>query len=456
MTPFSLRATSSPLSGRAAAFDGVGVAADEGRLVSGRSRVVAGLGVAATITLPHGLEDADALADVVDKLRSIEHERLGSRDGGPSVMAVGAFPFDRTAPATLVIPRTSFCRLADGRSWAVRVASREDRSVATTGWAADEAVLARTLTGRPAGRLDPGVDAFRPPSLREVPPGAQYARAVAAAVDDIRGGRLHKVVLGRMVEATFPRPPAASAVLRRLWGAGTAFSPFSLQVATGRLVGASPELIVSRLGRTVTSHAFAGTVDLSGTGTGTGEIADAAADRLFASEKDREEHRWVVETIADTLGPRCDTLTVPAEPSVVRLRSDARLGTLIEGILPAANRRQRRERPDAGDTVLRILSALHPTPAVGGVPRTEALELIHRLEAAERGYWAGVVGWVDAAGDGEWVLAIRSVLLDGSTARIYAGAGIVEGSDPEAELAETTVKLRPVLDALSPGSSALL
>jgi isochorismate synthase EntC len=112
--------------------------------------------------------------------------------------------------------------------------------------------------------------------------------------------------------------------------------------------------------------------------------------------------------------------------------------------------------PGSGGTVLRLLSLLHPTPAVGGVPRSEAVRLIAALEAVPRGNWAGVVGWVDADGDGEWMLAIRCALLGGRRARVYAGAGIVSGSRPDAELAETTLKLRPVLEALAPGWSALL
>ena len=112
--------------------------------------------------------------------------------------------------------------------------------------------------------------------------------------------------------------------------------------------------------------------------------------------------------------------------------------------------------PALSDSVLGLLARLHPTPAVGGVPRAVALERIAALEPAARSYWAGVVGWVDGAGDGEWVLGIRSVELDGRRARVRAGAGIVADSDPERELAETTVKLRPVLDALWPGTSSRL
>jgi isochorismate synthase EntC len=197
----------------------------------------------------------------------------------------------------------------------------------------------------------------------------------------------------------------------------------------------------------VTSHAFAGTVALAGSG-GSPEDDDAMG-RLAGSAKDHTEHRLVVEEIAAALRPRTVELEVPVEPSVVRLRSDARLGTLIRGRL--------RPGPDGGcdpdDSALGLLAAIHPTPAVGGVPRAAALERIAALEPLPRGYWAGAVGWVDGTGDGEWTLAIRSALLGDGSARLHAGAGVVDGSEPDRECSETGVKLVPVLEALEPGLS---
>ncbi|MGH9099880.1 MAG: isochorismate synthase, partial [Acidimicrobiales bacterium] len=275
-----------------------------------------------------------------------------------------------------------------------------------------------------------------------IPSPADYAGAVARAVADIRRGLLTKVVLARAVEVRLPVPAIPSRLLDTLWGGGRVFAPFSVPTPEGRLVGASPELVIGRHGRSIMSHAFAGTVALSP------RREDDGAQRLFSSEKDRSEHRLVVEEIVQALGERCAALTVPSEPTVVRLRSDARLGTIIRGTLETGDPR--------GATALALLALLHPTPAVGGVTRAAAQERISALEPASRGYWAGAVGWTDRAGDGEWVLGIRSVVTSGRRALVRAGAGIVTESDPEAELAETTVKLRPVLDALWPGASALL
>jgi isochorismate synthase EntC len=192
----------------------------------------------------------------------------------------------------------------------------------------------------------------------------------------------------------------------------------------------------------VTCHPLAGTVARGDTAR-----ADADAQRgLARSDKSREEHRLVVEEVAATLAPYCEELAVPAEPSMVAFRSVAHLGTRIEGRL-------------AGDVgVLELLDRLHPTPAVGGTPRAEALGFIAAHEAGERGYWAGPVGWVGAAGEGEWMIGIRSARLhaDGAEVTLRAGAGIVAGSDPAAESAETNVKLATVLEAVVPGASVQL
>jgi isochorismate synthase len=435
--PGSLVAASSHLRGPRAAFDPL-AAADHGHVVGGRALVVAGRGVAAELHLRRGLEDPHALAEVVEWLGSVERSRSGTSGEEPApVVALGAFPFDRSAPAVLVVPRTTWCRSADGRAWSIRVTGHgEGDDQDGHGGRDDPAETVGRSDGEDPRHHGAGVRL----SLRQVPPGHEYEAAVAAAVGDITAGHLDKVVLARMVETVGARElPAPSAILRALWRGDPAFSPFSVPLGwQGRLVGASPELLVGRSGPHVASHAFAGTVGLPASG------GEDAPGRLLASAKDRTEHRLVVEAIARALEPRCAGLRVPAEPTVVRLRSDARLGTFVEGRLRGA------------DTALDLLALLHPTPAVGGVPRPAALRRIASLEPAPRGYWAGTVGWVDARGDGEWVLAIRSVVVKGRVARIHAGAGVVAGSLPGAELAETTIKLAPVLEALCPGGWTLL
>ena len=450
--PAAFVATSTPVPASTWPSEIFAEAADAGVLVGGRDRVLAGLGVAATLPLPHGLDDEDSLRAVRAWLAAVERgagtEVCGRADEGaggradrgsvtgadeaarsPRVAALGAFAFDRGAPTTLVVPSVTWCRDAEGQTWRVDVRRRD------TPAAGDATAHDTPVHDTPAATFDPSM-------LVQVPPPATYARAVARAVADIRAGRLSKVVLGRLVDMQLPSPAVPSLLLRALWDTGGLFSPFSVPTSSGRLVGASPELLVGRRGASVTSHPLAGTVPL------TGSEDDAQVQRLFDSAKDRAEHRLVVDAIVAALEQRCSPLTVPPTPTVVRLGSDARLGTLIRGTLSGTD-------PQAV-TALVLLALLHPTPAVAGVPRAAAVERIAGLEPVPRGYWAGAVGWTDAAGDGEWVLAIRSVELEGPRALVRAGAGIVEGSDPQRELEETTVKLRPVLDALWPGASALL
>ncbi len=426
-------------------------AADRGMLVAGRDRLLAAAGVAALLPLPRGLEDLGALAGVRAWLAAVEHvthETDLPGDGAPGPMALGAFAFDRAAPAALVVPSVTWCREAGGRTWRVEVHRRGANGTGATREVSRRADVGGTPSGPVSNAPTGALETVR---IDQVPTPGEYADAVACAVADIRAGRIRKVVLARMVEVHLPAPAVPSRMLDALWGGDRVFSPFSVPTPGGRLVGASPELVTSRRGRTVTSHAFAGTVPLSEHGGSNGATdgrRDDGAERLFDSEKDRAEHQLVVCEIVDALERRCVALTVPAEPTVVRLRSDARLGTLVRGTLTTA---------DAdGDTALSLLALLHPTPAVGGVTRTAALERISALERAPRGYWAGAVGWTDGSGDGEWVLGIRSVELEGERVLVRAGAGIVAESDPLGELAETTVKLRPVLDALWAGASSLL
>ena len=194
-------------------------------------------------------------------------------------------------------------------------------------------------------------------------------------------------------------------------------------------VGASPERLVRKRGRVVDSEALAGSC------ARTGDDAAAAA-ALAASAKDRAEHAWVVAAIEAALAPRCRTLDVPSAPAVRTLRQILHLHTPITGELAQ------------GAHVLELVAALHPTPAVGGTPTADAVAWIAAHEPTPRGWYASPVGWFDAAGDGEFAVAIRSGLLAGATATLFAGAGIVAASDPAAELAETELKLRALSDVL--------
>jgi menaquinone-specific isochorismate synthase len=207
--------------------------------------------------------------------------------------------------------------------------------------------------------------------------------------------------------------------------------------AVDRLVGATPEMLISRIGgRTVRSRVLAGTLWPDADG---GPVAPAElARRLLDSGKDRHEHALAVESLTAALRPLCIDLDVPDTPDVIALRNVSHLASDVTGILD----------PDDPAGLLRLADAVHPTAAVGGTPREAAVELIAELEGMDRGRYAGPVGWVDGEGDGELGIALRCALLDGPTARLYAGCGVVADSDPDTEVREAAAKMAAVRDAL--------
>jgi len=351
-----------------------------------RTRLVA-TGVAARV-VPADAEAALVAVDVDDPVRL----------PGTGAIAVGALPFDPDAPGELTIPSRVLGTL-DGRAWITEI-----------GPASPDAGTGLT----PPTRFTVAATSSR----------EQWRQAVERALDAITRGELEKVVLAREVLVVADTDFDAREILRGL----VASQPGSFVYACGGLVGASPELLVRRIGTVVESRPVAGT---------TVADSDEALLALAASVKDTREHRYVVDGIVDTLGASCASLSVAEIPEVAVFGPVAHLATPIRGEL-------QRPAPSALD----LARLLHPTPAVGGTPRSVALDTIRALEGFDRGRYAGPVGWVDARGDGEWALALRGAELDGARARLVAGAGIVAGSDPDAEWAETQAKLEPMLRAL--------
>ena len=266
----------------------------------------------------------------------------------------------------------------------------------------------------------------------------RVATAVRALNDPATG--LHKVVLARALRLVADEPIDVAAVINRLAEDRSASTYFAdLSAAGGRdagtaLVGASPELLVSRRGPTVTCRPFAGSAP---------RAADPDTDRangaaLATSAKNLHEHQLVVDEIRAALEPLCADLTIPPQPELSSTSTLWHLSTPITG-------RIRRST----STALDLAVALHPTPAVGGAPKQQAADFIRSLEG-DRGFYAGAVGWCDAAGDGRWVVSIRSAVLsaDRVSAVARAGGGIVAESDPDDEVAETTTKFRTILTGL--------
>lgn len=273
-----------------------------------------------------------------------------------------------------------------------------------------------------------------------VDPGVEeaYTGAVRTALESLMGdAALDKVVLGRAVRATLDQRPEWESLLRRLSARNRNAWVFSVPLGGARaFLGASPELLLSRRGDRIVSHPLAGSAPRS---------TDAVEDRrraegLTGSPKDHHEHAFVVDMIAETLAPWCVELEVPDQPELLATDKMWHLGTRITGRLKDAS-------ADGADA-LSLARLLHPTPAVAGVPTRDAMDRIHALEPADRRYFAGTAGWCDADGDGDWVVSIRAAEFDGDRVTAWAGAGIVDGSDPDSEFTETGAKLRTILEGL--------
>lgn len=331
---------------------------------------------------------------------------------GTGLVAVGSFSFDASSPASvLVVPRVVVGR-RDGVTW---------RTDITPGGAPPPPPPAA------AAALAPRRD--RPRYAGSSLPDVHWLEAVARAVTRIQEGEADKVVLARDHNVWSREPFHPVDLARRL----TARFPRCHTFVVDGLVGATPELLLAKRGRAVTSRVLAGT-----TGRSVDEVEDAAfGAALLASAKDRAEHAYAAASVVEVLAPRCTDLQGDPGPRLLRLDNVQHLATTYRGHLD-----------DPTTSVLEVVGALHPTAAVGGTPRDVALRMIAELEGMSRGRYAAPVGWVDAAGDGEWGIALRCAELAGARARLFAGVGVVAASLPEAELEETRLKLLAMQAAL--------
>ena len=347
--------------------------------------------------------------------RTVVRDEVELPGSGP--VAFGSFAFDdRSARgAAMVVP-------------AVVVGHR-----GTTWWVTTltpEASLAGPPELRAHPTAGPGAVAYSDGALS----GGRWQEAVAAAVARIGRGEVDKVVLARDLPATTEHPVDQRWLLR-----GLAESyPGCWTFAVDGLVGATPELLVRLERGLVHSRVLAGTICR----TGDDHHDLVLAGSLARSSKDLEEHEYAVRSLAGSLAPHCSSMNVPEAPFVLHLANVMHLATDVAGVLADDS------------TSLGLAAALHPTAAVCGTPTPVALQAIRDLEGMDRGRYAGPVGWIDARGDGEWGIALRCAEIspdDGTRLRLFAGCGIVAGSEPESELAESNAKLVPLRDALSRG-----
>jgi len=385
-----------------ARFDLDDIAGADGYLFVRDGVGFAGRGVAARVPID----------EAVAFLAAIDHDdQLGDV---PGPIAIGAVPFLPGSPAELVVPAMVIGKDRAGRAWHTRVSD---------GASGDAAVppdrRAHPIALAAGYTIGPGV------------PVEHYLAAVAAARDAVRAGRMAKAVIARPIVIESDRPIDVHAVLLRLKATFGSSYRFSID----GFVGASPELLVEVDGDVVRAHPLAGTTRT----TGDPELDAQLAAELQASRKNRIEHDAAIAMVRDTLLPYCSYLDWAPEPSIVKVANVQHLGSQAEGML---------SKPAA--TVVELVRALQPTPAVGGYPRDAAIELITAVEGFERGRYGGTVGWVDGHGNGTWAVALRCAELsdDRRSARLVAGGGIVADSDPPSELAETQAKFQAMLSAI--------
>ncbi|WP_127479154.1 isochorismate synthase [Nocardioides pantholopis] len=378
-----------------------------------RGEGLVGWGVAAEIRTSGPTRFADAAkwwsettarADVEDEVQ----------EPGTGLVSFGSFAFGaEPGHSVLVVPRVVVGRRGD-RTWLTTVGA--DAPAPRPELTAQEPPVAPVGIAFADGALD----------------GERWMSVVADAVARISRGDLEKVVLARDLIATATEPVDVRWPLRRL----TQLYPMCWTFHVDGMFGATPEMLVRRERGLVTSRVLAGTIRR----TGDDERDLALAATLARSSKDLEEHEYAVRSVADALDPHCSSMNVPEAPFVLHLPNVMHLATDVAGVVHDA----------ATVSSLQLAEALHPSAAVGGTPTPVATALIAQIEGMDRGRYAGPVGWMDAAGDGEWGIALRSASVEGATVRLFAGCGIVGDSDPEAELAEAQAKFVPVRDSLAP------
>jgi salicylate biosynthesis isochorismate synthase/menaquinone-specific isochorismate synthase len=389
----------------------------------------------------------DRFASVADRWRSLSAAAVadspGDPDGGGPV-AVGGFSFapdggatpawSGFAPASMLVPEVTLAREEE------RSGERTVRLTLSALAQPDD--TAEDMLARLHGRLQELSDAPLP-MLDPAPTGRfqvssgmppeHYEAAVARAAETIRTGRLQKIVVAREVQVHAPYAYDPAAVFGVLRDAFPSCFVFCVGRGDATLVAASPELLVRREGQRISTIALAGSTRRS---------ADPAVDahfgeRLMRDESYREEHAIVVRRIERTLNRYAIWVAAAPEPTLVRIVNIQHLATPIRAQLAAPVE------------AIELAGLMHPTPAVGGEPSAPALRLIPALEGLDRGWYTGPVGWTDAAGDGEFCVALRCALLRGNVARCYAGNGIVRNSVPVTELGETEIKLAALLPLLS-------
>lgn len=364
------------------------------------------LGKGSLMTVPRNEAKEDQMEDLANRVvATLERAKELGHD---NPIVTGAIPFDYKKPAHLHVP---------------------------------EKVITSVLSQEYGVGRTPETDSIPTYVINSVPEPAQYKKGVEKGLTQIANGHLDKIVLARSLHLTSSARVNINQLLHNLAGQNTKGYTFAVDLnkkedssaCKKTLIGASPELLVSRTGLHVVANPLAGSRPRSDD-----PVEDQRRSKeLLSSSKDLHEHAVVVEAVAEALRPFFKKIEVPKSPSVISTETMWHLSTEVKG-----------ELADPETTSLELAIALHPTPAVCGSPFERARESILEIEPFDRGYFTGMVGWCDAKGDGEWVVTIRCAEVEEKALRLFAGAGVVGESKPEEELAETSAKFQTMLRAM--------
>ncbi len=380
---------------------------------SSSSVTLAGVGVAKRLTIPRNQdteEENQLFSEII-----LDHHNSEASLSKEDLCAFAAFPFDPNKATELIIPSLLIKKNSTGGAKLIYTGT-EDKTK-------DELLHEITKTNEPESHATQSSINIDSP----IPPEIWRDEKITEIKEHIKNGNVKKVVLARELVLSADNDFKISDVLEKLIKQNKSSMIFNID----GFLGASPELLIKRSGNSVMSHPLAGT---------TPKFDDADSDRisrqkLLDSTKDAYEHRVTIEWLLNELLPFCSYVDADPEPKIVSLEHVHHLGTEVAGQLST---------PPC--SVLELVNALHPTPAVGGDPQTEALAIIKRVEGIDRRRYAGPVGWIAANGDGEFAVGIRSAEVKANTAHLYAGVGLVKDSDPQSELEETEAKFKTMLN----------
>ncbi|NNN21123.1 MAG: isochorismate synthase [Acidimicrobiales bacterium] len=400
--------------------DVLGFGSDDGYIFQSPEYSISGSNKCSVIDIPDGLE-TENLSNFIDQslgdsvIRGAIYKSGHEKKEGPNCLPIvlAAFDFEGGQPTQCFVPDEVLLRYRDGSGMLIR---QKQDSKGTESIKYHKGTLS---TPNPPEEFH----------LSSNISHSDFKDLIIKAVSKIVAGEFDKVVLAREITIKADRKFQPSVILERLNSLFPSCAIFSID----GFVGASPELLIKKSGSMIKAKPLAGTTGRSGD-----EKSDNdAIEKLLNSQKNQEEHGFVVKEILSSLTGFCKEIDTSPKPEIVSLRNVCHLATDISGLLI-----------DPDISILELVRMIHPTPAVGGYPRQPAKQAISEFENFSRGRYAGAVGWFDGSGDGEWYVGIRSAQLQGTTAKIMAGVGIVKDSDSESELIETQLKFQAMLSAI--------